>query len=192
MSKNATPAHAGADSAAVVPVSLRERYRPEECATFVPLLRSGDVCLWQSTRIRASGEPHSQYHVTVGDEAECLFVVDMLNALLYFLDAERPQASRPDAFDDSRIFVVGSASRRGPPEEHGRITLWQADHSPTFIIVGKDCQDDYIKGVWEERTQFPEIRLCDLLAARDGGLIELSRRVSEARPTLAGEAGCVG
>lgn len=192
MSKNATPAHAGADSAAVVPVSLRERYRPEECVAFVLLRQSGDIRLWQSTHLRANGQAREEHHVTVGDEAECMHVPDMLKALQYFLEAERPQASRADAFDDSRVFVVGSANRRGPPEEHGRITLWQADHSPTFIIVGKDCQDDYIKGVWEGRTQFPEIRLCDLLAARDGGLIELSRRVSEARPTLAGEAGCVG
>lgn len=175
MSAQATPTPAGVDSPAVAPVCLTQRYMPEECATFVLLRRSGDVCLWQSTRIRASGEPHSEYHVLVGNEAECLHMPDILRALVYFLKAESPQASRLDAFDDSRVFVVGSANRRGPPEEHERITIWQAEQSPTFIIVGKDCQDDYIKGVWESRSQFPGIQYSELLAARGGALIELTR-----------------
>ena len=160
---------------ATAPQCLTERYRPEECAAFELLRQSGDVCLWQATRSRASGEPHTEYHVLVGNEAECLHVPDMLRALVYFLKAESPQASRHGAFDDSRVFVVGSANRRGPSEEHERITLWQAEQSPTFIIVGKDCQDNYIKGVWESRSQFPDIQYSELIAARGGALIELTR-----------------
>jgi hypothetical protein len=160
---------------ATAPQCLAERYSPEESATFELLRQAGDVSLWKATRIRASGEPYSEYHVTVGDEAECLHVPDMLRALVYFLKAESLQARRPEAFDDSRVFVVGSANRRGPPEEHKRITLWQSEQSPTFIIVGKDCQDDYIKGVWESRSQFPDIQYSELLSARGGALIELTR-----------------
>lgn len=185
MSATATTTTVAVDCVAMAPICITERYRPEDCAAFVLLRQSGDVRLWQTTHTRASGHPHVEHHVTVGDESECSHVVDLVSALVSFFDAEGKQSARHDGFDDDRVFIVSSSHRRCTPDGHECINLWQACATPTFIIVGKHCTDAYINDVWESRTRFPEIELSELLAARSGALIELTRRSTFAATTEA-------
>jgi hypothetical protein len=81
------------------------------------------------------------------------------------------------AFSDTRAFVVPNEGIGSTDAGRSEILTTQAEDGPTYIRIGIDCSDAYLREVWLERKRFPGLALEQLVAARDSRvpLSEVSR-----------------
>lgn len=74
------------------------------------------------------------------------------------------------AFSDTRVFVVPNAGNGSTDAGRSEILTTQAEDGPTYIRIGIDCTDAYLREVWLERKRFPGLTLEQLVAARDNSV----------------------
>jgi hypothetical protein len=71
------------------------------------------------------------------------------------------------AFSDQRAFVVPNEGRDLQDPNRGELQTTQTEDGPTYIRVGVECTDTYLREAWEDRKRFTSVTLEQLLAARD-------------------------
>jgi len=80
-------------------------------------------------------------------------------------------------FSDPRAFVVPNTGRELTDSARREICTTQTEDGPTYIRIGIDCTDAFLREVWLERKRFPGLTLEQLMAARDSRVLlsEVSR-----------------
>lgn len=66
------------------------------------------------------------------------------------------------AFSDTRVFLVRD------DDNPNYLGYGQGCDTPIFIRIGCDVTDDKLLSAWAQRTQFPDLRLEQMKAIRDG------------------------